>query len=131
MKALKKITGVLGLVLFLGTCSFAQKFTYLTIENPIETKFDFPHLYKRSSVTRYYIEVKKPKKISDAIKKSIEKCAKEAVAAGVLSGVSTGNPGVGVSAMKVYLKACLTKEVYNLISVKSGNKKRNGRWRRA
>lgn len=64
-----------------------------------------PQAFQRNCELEAFAEISHPD--SDTIRASIEDCARQAVAAGVLTGIYTGNIATATAALKTYLQACL------------------------
>ncbi|MEQ8433116.1 MAG: hypothetical protein RIA71_02655 [Oceanicaulis sp.] len=92
-------------------------------------KADVPVVYRRETKLVAYATVCHPS-LNDLIE-AVTDCLKQAVGAGVLAGVFTGNPGAVAPALKAYLIACLkvkTGKVLDDFDLSVGTRKESGRW---
>lgn len=91
---------------------------------------NYPRLYQRNCELLVYAEICHPK--ANSIRNDIIDCARQAVAAGVIAGVYTGNLAVATESLKAYLVTCLsTKGTKRLdqISVKLRTETKCGSWK--
>lgn len=89
-----------------------------------------PQTFQRNCELTAYAEVCHPS--ANAIKGDITNCTKQAVGAGVLAGVYTGNLAAATTALKSYLIACLkVKGVQQLarLSVTVRTETKCGAWK--
>ncbi len=90
-----------------------------------------PVIYRRTSELRIVARVCLP--TEDDLRKIIEDCVKEAIAAGALAGVLTGNLAAFAAALQAYLKTCLAKNgiaAAQQLSVRLSLHKQSGPWKR-
>lgn len=89
-----------------------------------------PQAFQRSCELVAYAEIKHPK--ARTIETKIVKCARQAVGAGVLAGIYTGDLNSAAAALKVYLKSCLAVagvDQLNSVSVTVRTETKCGGWK--
>ncbi|MGX6648781.1 hypothetical protein ACWCOP_12670 [Maricaulaceae bacterium MS644] len=92
-------------------------------------KTDLPQYFRRNSKIIAYAQVCHPS-LNDLLG-DVRDCLKQAVGAGVLAGVFTGNPGAVAPALKAYLIACLkvkTGKALDDLELSVGTRKEAGGW---
>lgn len=123
-----------------------HKFLLLKVKNWPEFKVDMkrqckrvfgrrvcvnvPQAYQRNCELQAFVEVCHPN--AQALRRDIESCCKQAVAAGAITGIYTGNVSAATTALKGYLVACLQAKgvgQLNQLSVTIRTETKCGDWK--
>ena len=93
-------------------------------------KTNVPVVYTRKSKLRVIASI--CLKDADELKREIEDCVKQAIAAGVFAGVLTGNLGAIAAAFTAHLKGCLAAKSVDVadLSVRLRQHKKPGKWKK-
>jgi hypothetical protein len=89
-----------------------------------------PQAFERNCELVAFAEISHP--TANTLRSKIEHCTRQAVAAGVLAGIYTGNLSAGAAALKAYLIGCLGAsgvEQLDKISVKVRTETKCGSWK--